>query len=135
MGADLTLRRALRAVLLVLTATWLRAAAGAEGVREVARRALGRIGWVPAARETVVALDAIGGEGRMAAAGRSLIAALSGVRHRPVPVLDAVLGWVTAEAARFRPLPPADRPRLKVGAVDALLVASLAVPALALVAY
>ena len=42
LGLDAALRRALRAALLVFTATWLRAAAGAEGLREVSRRALHR---------------------------------------------------------------------------------------------
>ena len=40
LGLDAALRRAVRAALLVLAATWLRAAAGAEGLREVSRRAL-----------------------------------------------------------------------------------------------
>ena len=41
LGLDMAARRATRAALLVLTATWLRGAAGAEGLREVSRRALG----------------------------------------------------------------------------------------------
>ena len=41
LGLDTALRRAGRAALLVLVATWLRAAAGAAGLREVSRRALG----------------------------------------------------------------------------------------------
>ena len=40
-----------RAALLVLVATWLRGAAGAEGLREVSRRALGRLRRLPAAPE------------------------------------------------------------------------------------
>ena len=48
LGLDVAARRAARAALLVLTATWLRGAAGADGLREVSRRALGPA--APAAR-------------------------------------------------------------------------------------
>ncbi len=41
LGIEVALRRALRAALLVSVATWLRAAAGASGLREVGRRTLG----------------------------------------------------------------------------------------------
>ncbi|HET8820123.1 MAG TPA: hypothetical protein VFM57_01125, partial [Thermoleophilaceae bacterium] len=51
LGLDTALRRASRAGLLVLAATWLRAAAGAAGLREVSRRALGRLRRVPSATE------------------------------------------------------------------------------------
>ena len=43
LGLDVALRRGARAALLVLVATWLRAAAGAAGLREVSRRVLGRL--------------------------------------------------------------------------------------------
>ena len=102
LGLDLALRRAARAGLLVIVATWLRAAAGAAGLREVFRRVLGRLGWLPGARETAGVLDRIGAEGRLLAAGRSLTASLEGVPTSPKPVLDAVLGWVVREAGRFR---------------------------------
>ena len=74
LGLDAALRRALRAALLVLTATWLRAAAGAEGLREVSRRALHRIRRIPAAPEASSVLDRIDSEGRLAAAARTLTA-------------------------------------------------------------
>ena len=48
-GLDVALRRAARAGLLVLVATWLRAAAGAAGLREVSRRTLRRLRRLPAA--------------------------------------------------------------------------------------
>ena len=60
------LRRALRAALLVLAATWLRAAAGSEGLREVGRRVLGRLARVPAMPEAARVLDSLGSEGRLA---------------------------------------------------------------------
>ncbi len=131
-GADLALRRALRAALLVLTATWLRAAAGAVGLREVFRRTLGRLHRVPALAEAVRTLDQIGSEGRLLAAGRSLAARLARVRRRPLPVLDAVLDWVAHESARFRPGERPPPPRLALSPLDGLLVALAATPGLAL---
>jgi hypothetical protein len=68
LGVDVALRRALRAALLVLTATWLRAAARPEGLREVFRRSLGRLEAVPSLREAARTLDQIGSEGRLLAA-------------------------------------------------------------------
>jgi hypothetical protein len=133
LGIDEALRRATRAALLVLVATWLRAAAGADGLREVARRALGRLQRVPAAPEAAEVLDGIASEGRLAAAARTLADELGAVRMRPLPVLDAVLGWVVREAAAFRP--PLPRPRvaaLAAGPLDWSLVLLAAAPALAL---
>jgi hypothetical protein len=133
LGLDLALRRAARAALLVLVATWLRAAAGAEGLREVSRRALGRLRRVPAAPEAAQVLDGIASEGRLAAAGRTLAAQLGSVPMRPLAVLDAVLGWVVREAAAFRP-PAAPPPALALaaGPLDWALVLLAAAPVLAL---
>jgi hypothetical protein len=133
LGLDMALRRAARAALLVLVATWLRAAAGAEGLREVSRRALGRLRRVPAAPEAAQVLDGIASEGRLAAAGRTLAAQLGSVPMRPLAVLDAVLGWVVREAAAFRP--PASPPPalgLAAGPLDWALVLLAAAPLLAL---
>jgi hypothetical protein len=133
LGLDMALRRAARAALLVLVATWLRAAAGAEGLRDVARLALGRLRRVPAAREAAEVLDGIASEGRLAAAARTLVAELGEVRMRPMAVLDAVLGWVVREAASFRPqAPPARTAALAAGPLDGVLVLLAAAPALAL---
>lgn len=98
LGLDTALRRASRAALLVLVATWMRAAAGAEGLREVSRRALGRLGRLPAVPEAADVLDRITSEGRLMAAGRALAGQLEGVRKRPIPFVDAVLGWVVRES-------------------------------------
>ena len=46
-------------------------------------------------------LDTIGSEGRLASAGRALLAAIDGVPNRPAPFVDAVLGWVAREAAHY----------------------------------
>jgi hypothetical protein len=98
LGLDVAARRAIRAALLVLVATWMRGAAGAEGLREVSRRVLGRLRRVPAAPEAALVLDRIASEGRLAAAGRALADQLSGVKKRPLPFVDAVLAWVVAES-------------------------------------
>jgi hypothetical protein len=134
LGLDLALRRALRAALIVLVATWLRAAAGAEGLREVFRRALGRLRAIPSLPEAVTVLDGIAAEGRLVAAARSLADRLRGVEVRPLPFLDAMLGWVVGEARAFRPLAPGTPPALALRAPDALLVLLAgAAPAAALI--
>ncbi|HEX3279537.1 MAG TPA: hypothetical protein VHR40_13515 [Thermoleophilaceae bacterium] len=98
LGLDMAARRATRAALLVLTATWLRAAAGAEGLREVSRRMLLKLRRVPSAPEAAAVLDQIESEGRLAEAGRALEQQLRGIEKRPVPLLDAVLRWVVRES-------------------------------------
>lgn len=132
LGADLALRRAARAALLVLAATWLRAAAGADGVREVARRALGRLRGIPSVTEAGRLVEQLGSGRQLIASGRSLADALRRVARRPVPVLDAVLGWVAVEAGAF--VAPARRERTVLAAHvrDAALVASALVPTVAL---
>ena len=132
LGLDLALRRAARAALLVLVATWLRAAAGADGLREVFRRLLGVLRRVPSAPEAAKVLDRIGSEGRLTAAGRSLSDALSAVPRQALPVLDAVLAWVAGEAGRFRAgaMPP--RLSLHARPPDAVLLVAALAPAAAL---
>jgi len=131
LGLDVAARRALRAGLLVMTATWLRGAAGADGLREVSRRVLGRLRRLPSAPEAGLVLDQIASEGRLAAAARSLEGQLRGVPKRVVPFVDAVLGWVVTEAAAVR---PAGRHALALsaGPLDALLVLAAVLPTLAL---
>ncbi|MEX2195475.1 MAG: hypothetical protein WD844_09330 [Thermoleophilaceae bacterium] len=129
LGADLALRRALRAALLVLVATWLRAAAGSEGLREVARRSLGRMRRLPAMPEAAAVLERLGSDRRLVAAGRGLLGALGPVRKRPLPVLDAVLGWVASHSGSFVPDAPGARTRLSARPLDALLVLAAALPA------
>jgi hypothetical protein len=132
LGLDTALRRAGRAALLVLVATWLRSAARAIGLREVSRRVLGRLRRVPSAPEASEVLDAIASEGRLASAGRALAARLSDAPKRPAALLDAVLAWVIREAATYEPPAPAAPMRLRARAIDYALLASAAAPALAL---
>ena len=58
-----------------------------------------------------------------------MLAALRAVPAKPVPVLDAVLGWVAVESRRFRPAVPSERAAgpARAGALDVALVASVAV--------
>jgi hypothetical protein len=135
LGLDTALRRAARAALLVLVATWLRAAARAGGLREVSRRVLGRLRRIPSAPEAAEVLHAIASEGRLAAAGRSLAARLSKAPMRPVALLDSVLAWVVREAAAYSPAPPGDPLRLRARAADWALLASAAALALALAPF
>ncbi len=102
-GLDLTLQRTARAGLLVLVATWLRAAAGEDGLREVARRGLHRARRLPAAAEAAAILERLGARGGLAASGRALAETVRHVPHRAAPLAGAVLLWIAAEAAHFAP--------------------------------
>ncbi|MEA2143487.1 MAG: hypothetical protein QOI64_1917 [Solirubrobacteraceae bacterium] len=123
---ELTLQRSLRAVLLVLVATWLRAAAGEQGVREVARRSLRRVRRVPAMAEAAALLDRLGAGGALGASGRALVGHVRGVRRRPRALARAVLGWVAAEAWTFcAPAPAAAPVALRPGWPDRALVVTV----------
>jgi hypothetical protein len=134
LGLDVALRRALRAALLVLTATWLRAAAGAEGLREVSRRVLHRLRRIPSAPEASSVLDGIESEGRLAEAARTLGEHMGRARKRPLELIDAVLAWVIRESRAFRPAPPSQAHSLTARPADWLLIASSLVPLIAIAA-
>jgi hypothetical protein len=136
LGLDVAARRATRAALLVLTATWLRGAAGAEGLREVSRRVLGRLRRIPSVPEASLVLDQIESEGRLAAAARTLEQQLRGVPKRAMPFVDAVLRWVVreAEAGARRGEGPPRRLELRAKTIDALLLIAAVLPAAALLA-
>jgi hypothetical protein len=134
LGIEEALARAARAGLLVLVATWLRAAAGATGLREVSRRGLGRLRRLPSAREAALVMDDLGTGRQLGSAARAVMAALGKVERRPLPVLDAVLGWVAAESRRFR-LGAVEPPvKLRARAIDLALFAAALAPAAALFA-
>jgi len=132
LGIDAALRRSGRAALLVLVATWLRAAARATGLREVARRALGRLRRVPSATEAASVLDAIESEGRLAEAARALVARVSEVPKRPTALLDAVLTWVVHASGSFSPAAAARALPLAVRPADWVLLVSAVLPFLAI---
>jgi hypothetical protein len=132
LGLDAALRRALRAALLVLAATWLRAAAGAAGLREVSRRVLHRLRALPSATEAASVLDGIASEGRLVESARALAARLGEARKRPRELVDAVLAWVIAQSSAYEPAPAQTPLPLRARALDYALVASSAAPFLAL---
>ena len=132
LGAEVAARRGLRALLLVLVATWLRSAAGADGLREVFRRTLGRLRRLPAVPEAIRALDHIGSEGHLARAGRSLGKLAADTPFTVVALVDAVLGWVYDQAGRFRAAPAPEPPRLALRPEDVAMVLGALVPLAAL---
>lgn len=133
-GADRALQLAARAALLVLCATWLRAATGDRGFREVAGRALWRLRRIPAAAETGAVLGDLGANAGIGAATRQLAGVARAGRRTPRGALEAILGWVAIEAARFRPLQDSGPTRLRAGPSDLLLVVSSVLPAVVLLA-
>jgi hypothetical protein len=128
LGLDVALQRAVRAALLVLTATWLRAAAGADGLREVFRRSLGRLRRIPSVPEAVGVLDHIGSEGHLARAGRSLVELADSAPLKPVPLVDAVLEWVYDQAGRFRPAEARPAPVMRLHVTDGALALAAVAP-------
>ncbi|MEZ0293771.1 MAG: hypothetical protein ACAH82_14595 [Solirubrobacteraceae bacterium] len=131
-GLELTLRRALRAVLLVAVATWMRAAAGAPGLRETFRRALHHLRALPSVREGGELMAGLDSGPRLVAAGRAAADRFAEVELKPAELCDTVTAWVAAESGGFRPGPPAPASRLRLRAPDAVLVALTLAPALAL---
>ncbi len=131
LGAEVAARRGLRAILLVLVATWLRSAAGADGLREVFRRVLGRLRRLPAVPEAIRALDHIGSEGHLIRAGRSLVKLAAETPLTVVALVDTVLEWVYGQAGRFRSAPRPAPPVLALGVVDVAMVAGAALPVVA----
>ncbi|MBA3408397.1 MAG: hypothetical protein H0U06_10170, partial [Solirubrobacterales bacterium] len=131
-GLELTLRRVLRAVLLVAVATWMRAAAGPGGLREAFRRVLRRLRALPAVSEAAALMEGLDPGPRLVAAGRAAADRFSDVPLAPVPLVDAVIGWVATESAGFRAGAGAARESLRLRAPDALLVALTLAPGLAL---
>ncbi len=123
LGTEETLGRTARAGLLVLVATWLRSAAGERGLRDVARRSLGRLRRVPSASQAAEVLDRLGGVRGLGVAARRLRDGLRGVRRRPGPLAGAILRWIAAEQAGFAPAGAPPPRRLRLRAPDAALLA------------
>ena len=98
---DDALKRAARIVLLVLTATWARAAIGSTGLRRAAHRGLWRARRLPAVAEAADITARLESDTRLAAAGRALIDEMRDVPQKPLPVADALTAWIVAEAAAY----------------------------------
>jgi len=130
-GLEPTLQRALRAVLLVAVATWMRAAAGAPGLRETFRRALHRLRAIPSVREGAALMERLDAGPQLIAAGRAAADRFADVELKPAELTDTATAWVATEAARFRPGAPVPALALRLRAPDAVLVALTLAPALA----
>jgi len=124
-GLDAALRRGLRATLLVVAATWLRAAAGDAGLREVLRRVLGRLRPLPSVPEAMEVLDGLGSQRRLVRSAQALRRRVGDVAKRPSALLAVTLRWIAGESRRVAGT-PAPRPVMKARARDGLLVASAA---------
>jgi hypothetical protein len=133
-GLEDSLARGARAGLLVLVATWLRAAAGTAGLREVSRRALGRLRRAPAATEAARVMSALGSGRELVPAARSVLAALRSIPPKMMPVLDTVLSWVAFESRRYRPAIVDEHPPLRARPADVALVALALAPLALLIA-
>jgi hypothetical protein len=131
-GLELTLQRTLRAVLLVAVATWMRAAAGAPGLRETFRRALHHLRALPAVKEGAATMEGLDAGPHLIAAGRAAADRFADVELKPADLADTVTAWVATEAAGYRPGTPAAHARLRLRAPDAVLVALTLTPVLAL---
>ena len=122
-GLELTLRRVVRAVLLVAVATWMRAAAGPGGLREAFRRALHRLRALPAVREAAAQMEGLDSGPRLVAAARAAAERFADVELKPARLADALTAWVAAESAGYRAGAVPAKPRLRLRAPDGLLVA------------
>jgi hypothetical protein len=71
-------------------------------------------------------MDELGSGRQLGAAARSVVETLRSVPPRPMPVVDAVLGWVVEESRRFRPATPGPPLRLRARARDVALVVAVA---------
>jgi hypothetical protein len=132
-GLELTLQRVLRAVLLVAVATWMRAAAGTGGLREVFRRMLARLRRIPSVPEAIELLSGLDAGPRLVAAGRAAASRFSDVELRPAELCDTVTAWVATESAAYVPGDAVVPPVLRLRVVDGLLLAFSCAPVLALV--
>lgn len=96
-------RRAVRAALLVLTATWARAFAGSDGLREAARRTLWGVRAVPGAAEAARITEQLQSDRQLMPAANALVDRFRDVPTQPGPLADALTAWVAAEARSYRP--------------------------------
>lgn len=101
LGGELAARRSVRVALLVLTAVWLRSAAGADGLRAVSLRAVRRLRRLPTLALAASVLGASAGIGSYGDSARRLGRRMRAARKRPGPLLAAALAWITTEAGRL----------------------------------
>ena len=135
LGIDEAASRTVRAALLVLVATWMRVAASSAGLREAFRRGLLRLRRLPGAADAAHLLGELDSARLLAGSATALQERLRGVRHRPLPVADAVLQWAAHEAHAVAPGGLRGTATvLRVRLRDATLAVSVLLPAAALLA-
>ena len=122
---------ALTGGLLVAVATWMRAAAGPGGLREVFRRMLERLRWIPSVPEAIAVLGGLDAGSRLIAAGRAAASRFADVDLKPAALADTLAAWVAEESVAYAPGNAPAAVRLRLRAVDGLLVALTLAPALA----
>jgi hypothetical protein len=132
LGADEAASRAVRAALLVMVPTWLRLAAGTEGLREAFRRMLLRVRRVPGAVQAGEILSELDSGALLTASAKSLRDRLRGVAAGPMEIANAVLGWAAQEAQSLPVHEPRPVSQLRLRPRDATLVVSVLLPASAL---
>jgi hypothetical protein len=128
LGADQAASRGVRGALLVLVATWLRLAAGSDGLSEAFRRALQRLSRIPGSSRAGEILHELDSGRPLAGSAKALRERLRGVRRDPIVVADAVLDWAAQEASSFPERTPVPAAKLRFSARDAALTASLLLP-------
>jgi len=133
LGINEAASRTVRAGLLVLVATWMRAAASSAGLREAFRRGLLHLRRLPGAADAAQLLVELDTGSLLAGSAASLQDRLRGVPHRPLPVADGVLRWAAHEAHAVVPGGVhASATVLRVRLRDATLAVSVLLPAAAL---
>jgi hypothetical protein len=104
-GGELAVRRSARIALLVLTAVWLRSAAGADGLRAMSLRAVRGLRRLPTLALAARVLGASAGVGDYGASARRLGRRMGSARKRPGPLVAAALGWIAQESGRLPEAP------------------------------
>jgi hypothetical protein len=132
LGAEQAASRGVRGALLVLVATWLRLAAGSDGLSEAFRRALERLRRIPGSRRAGEILHELDSGRPLAGSAVALRERLRGVSRDPAAVADAVLDWAVQEARSFPERGPTPAAKLHFAARDAALTLSLLLPLTAL---
>jgi hypothetical protein len=132
LGAGEAASRGVRGALLVLVATWMRLAAGSDGLSEAFRRALERLRRIPGSHRAGEILHELDSGRPLAGSAKALRERLRGVRRDPTDIADAVLDWAVDEARSFPERGPAPAAKLRFAARDAALAVSLLLPVTAL---
>lgn len=98
-------RRAVRALLLVTSASLVQAFAGADGMRRLAAGALSALRRLPAAREAAALAPVLRADRRVVPASLDLVARVREAAPSPRRLAGVVIAWVDDESRRGPPGP------------------------------